>query len=191
MLFFSSPVSVETSVTLLASDPGFAGALPGLEVTLGVLTGLAAAALQTPGLAMEAEAPVVRLALVTPRPHHPGQTLALATDVVTLPGALSVTRAWLAVLSLDGVTIEPGLTPLTAVPSSVVETELTQAGDSVTGIVIHRVNVPVTLTRLTLAIRGLWLSEVSRATGLAPVPDIIGFTDTELVLSILGEEAVT
>ena len=165
--------------------------MPGLEVTLGVLAGLAAAALQTPGLAMEAEAPVVRLALVTPRPHHPGQTLTLTTGVVTLPGALSVTRARLAVLGLDGVTIEPGLAPLTAVPSSVVETELTQAGDSVTGIVIHRVNVPVTLTRLTLAIRGLWLSEVSGTTGLAPVSNIIGFTDTELVFSILGEEAVT
>ena len=113
---------------------------------------------------------MVRLALVTLRPHHPGQTLALATGVVTLPGALSVTRTRLAVLGLDGVTVVPGLTSLTAVPSRVEETELTQAGDSVTRIVIRSVNVPVTLTRLTLAIRALRLSKVSRTTGLASVP---------------------
>ena len=134
---------------------------------------------------------MVRLALVTPRPHHPGQTPTLATDVVTLPGALSVTRARLAVLGLDGVTVVPGITSLTAVPSRVEETELTQAGDSVTRIVVHCVNVPVTLTRLTLAIRALRLSKVSGTTGLASVPDIIGFTHTELVLSIFREEAVT
>ena len=100
VLFPNSPVSVETSVALLACDPGFAAALPGLEVALGVLSGLAAPALQAPGLAVEAEAPVVSLALVTPGPHHPGQTLALAIIVVTLPGPLSVTRARLTVLGL-------------------------------------------------------------------------------------------
>ena len=134
---------------------------------------------------------MVGFTLVTPRPHHPGQTLTLATDVVTLPGALSVTRARLAVLGLDGVTVIPGLTPLTAITSRVEETKLTQAGDSVTRIVIRRVNVPVTLTRMTLAIRTLRLSKVSRTTGLASVPNIIRFTDAELVLSIFREEAVT
>ena len=100
VIFPNSPVSVETSVALLARDPWFAAALPGLEVALGVLRGLAAPALQTPGLAVEAEAPVVGLALVTPGPHHPGETLALAIMVVTLPGPLSVTRARLTVLGL-------------------------------------------------------------------------------------------
>ena len=84
----------------MASDPRFTGTLPSLEVTLSVLRGLATPALQTPGLAMEAEAPVVSLTLVTHGPHHPGETLTLAIIVVTLPGPLSVTRAWLTVLGL-------------------------------------------------------------------------------------------
>ena len=100
VLIPNSPVSVETSVALLARDPWFAAALAGLEVALGVLRGLAAPALQTPGLAVEAEAPVVSLTLVTPGPHPPGETLALAIIVVTLPGPLSVTRARLTVLGL-------------------------------------------------------------------------------------------
>ena len=100
VLIPNSPVSIETSVALLTCDPRFTGALPSLEVTLGVLRGLATPALQAPSLAVEAEAPVVSLALVTPGPHHPRETLTLAIIVVTLPGPLSVTRAWLTVLGL-------------------------------------------------------------------------------------------
>ena len=93
--------------------------------------------------------------------------------------------------NLDGVSIEPVLASLTAVPCCVEETELTQAGDSVARVVVTDVNVAITLTRLTLFILCLRLSKVSGATGLASVPDIIGFTHTELVLSILREQAVT
>ena len=84
----------------MTSDPRFTGALASLEVTLSVLRGLATPALQTPSLTMEAEAPVVSLALVTPGPHHPRETLTLAIIVVTLTSPLSVTRAWLTVLGL-------------------------------------------------------------------------------------------
>ena len=185
------PVSVETSITLLARDPRFAGALPGLQVALGVLTGLAAAALQTAGLAVQSKAPVIRLTHVTPLPHHPGQTLALATDVVTLPGPLPVTRARRAVLGLDGVTIVPWLTPLTPVSSCVEQTELADAGDSVTGVVIRHINIAITLTGFTLATRSLRLSEVSGTTGFASVPDIVGLTQAVLVLCVLREEAIT
>ena len=93
--------------------------------------------------------------------------------------------------NLNSVSIEPVLAPLTAVPSGVEETELTQARHSVARVVVTDVDVPIALTRLTLAILSLRLSKVPGAAGLASVPDIIGFTHTELVLGILREQAVT
>ena len=93
--------------------------------------------------------------------------------------------------NLDGIPIEPVFAPLTAVSSCVEETELAEARDSVARVVVIDVNIAITLTRLTLSILSLRLSKVPGATGLTSVPDIIGFTHTELVLSILREEAVT
>ena len=103
------PESVETSLALLARNSGLAGALTGQQVTLGELAGLATFAGQAAVRSVLVEAPVVGLALVAPLPLHPGQTLALASHVVTFRCPVQVTVAGPAVLLVDGVTKEPRL----------------------------------------------------------------------------------
>ena len=134
---------------------------------------------------MHSKAPMVSLTPVTPVTLHPWPTQTLASCVVTLPGALSVTVTRSAVLGQDGVTIEPGLAPLTVVSSCVKETQLADTSDVVTGIVVSHINVAIALTWLTVSTGGLRLTKISRTTSLTSVSDIVWLADTILVLSIL------
>ena len=142
------PEPVETSLALLSRHSGLALTLTGEEVALGELTGLATLAGQAAVRSVLVKSPVVSLALVAPRSLHPGQTPTLPSLVVALSGPVHVAVTRLAVLQSDGVTVEPGLTPLAVVTRSVVETELTHPRDSVTSCRVQEVNVTITLTRL-------------------------------------------
>ena len=174
------PEAIETSLALLSRHAGLAGALAGDEVALGELTGLAAAAGQTAVRSVLVKAPVVRLALVTPGPLHPGQTPTLPSLVVTVLSPVQVAVARPAVLQSDGVTVEPGLAPLAVVARSVTETELTQPRHSVTAIRVLRIDVIVTLTGLAGTPRCLRLTEVSRPTVLTLLSHVVRLTLTHL-----------
>ena len=90
------PEPVETPLALLSRHSGLALTLTGEEVALGELTGLATLAGQAAVRSVLVKSPVIRLALVTPRTLHPGQTETLASLVITLSGPVRVTVTRLA-----------------------------------------------------------------------------------------------
>ena len=111
--------------------------------------------------------------------------------MITFCSSLPVTVTNLTVLGIDSVSKEPGLTSLAAISSGVVQTQLTQSSNSVTGLMICHVNVSIALTGLTEAIISIWFSKISWTTSLASVSNIVWFTFTELVFSRVREQAIT
>ena len=177
------PEPVETPLALLSRHSGLAVALAGEEVALGELTGLATLAGQAAVRSVLVKSPVIRLALVTPRTLHPGETPALPSLVVTLCRPVTLTVTGPAVLQSDGVTVEPRLAPLAVVARSVMETELTQPRHSVTASRVLRIDVPVTLTGMAGAPGSLRLAEVSRATVLTSLSHVVWLALTDLAHS--------